>query len=84
MVRKGDFTLGLETMLNRKDTSPIHSPQVVKELHAKSGMSMGDMIRYIGKGARGKKGERKEPTDKEKSEARVEELEAKAEAKAKE
>ena len=79
---KGDFALGLEMMLNRKDTSILHNPQVVKELHAKSGMTLAEMIRHVGKGSRAnKKGEPKGPTDKERSEARVEELEASAEKK---
>jgi hypothetical protein len=82
MPRKGDMALGLEAMLNRKDTSILHNPQVIKELHAKSGMSLRDMISYVGKNSRAnKKGEAKGPTDKERSEARVDELEAKAEKK---
>lgn len=73
MVRKGNFTLGLEMMLNRKETSPIHNPAVVRELHSKSGMSLRDMVEHIGKGSKQAKKE-KGPTDKERAEARLEEL----------
>jgi hypothetical protein len=73
MVRKGNFTLGLEMMLNRKETSPIHNPAVVRELHSKSGMSLRDMVEHIGKGSKQAKKE-KAPTDKERAEARLEEL----------
>lgn len=73
---KGDFTLGLEAILNRKDTSILHNPQVVKELHAKSGMTMAQMIRHVGKGSRTKDGKPKEPSDKERIEARMDTLEA--------
>jgi hypothetical protein len=73
MVRKGNFTLGLEMMLNRKETSPIHNPAVVRELHSKSGMSLRDMVEHIGKGSKQAKKE-KGPTDKERAEARLAEL----------
>jgi len=70
---KGNFTLGLEMMLNRKDTSPLYNPGVMRELHSKSGMSMRSMIEHIGKGSKQAKKE-KQPTDKERAEARLEEL----------
>lgn len=79
--RKGDFTLGLEAMLNRPEMSPIKNPQVMREIHAKSEMSLSQMLSYIGKNSRTKNGKPKEPSDKEKSEARVAELEAKSDAK---
>lgn len=79
--RKGDFTLGLEMMLNRPDMSPIKNPQIIKEIHSKSGMSLGEMLRYVGKGSRTKSGKPKEPSDKERSEARVMELESKSDVK---
>lgn len=70
---KGNFTLGLEAMLNRKETSPIHNAAVVRELHSKSGMTMRQMVEHIGRGTKqGKKN--KEPTDKERIEARLEDL----------
>ncbi len=73
MVRKGNFTLGLETMLNRKETSPLHNPAVVRELHSKSGMTLRDMVEHIGKGSKHAHKE-KGPTDKERAEARLEGL----------
>jgi hypothetical protein len=73
MVRKGNFTLGLETMLNRKETSPLHNPAVVRELHSKSGMTLRDMVEHIGKGSKQAKKE-KGPSDKERAEARLEGL----------
>jgi len=69
---KGNFTLGLEMMLNRKEMSPIHNPAVMRELHSKSGMSMRQMIEHVGRGS--KQSKEKGPTDKERSQARLEEL----------
>jgi hypothetical protein len=77
MVRKGNFTLGLEMMLNRKETSPIHNPAVMRELHSKSGMSLRDMVEHIGKGSKQAKKE-KGPSDAERAEARLEKLESDA------
>ena len=77
MVRKGNFTLGLETMLNRKDTSPLHNPGVMRELHSTSGMTMRQMIEHIGKGSKQAKKE-KGPTDRERIEARLDKLETNA------
>jgi len=70
---KGNFTLGLEMMLNRKETSPVHNPAVMRELHSKSGMTMRQMVEHVGRGSKQGKKE-KEPTDKERAEARLEEL----------
>jgi hypothetical protein len=75
---KGNFTLGLEMMLNRKETSPIHNPAVMRELHSKSGMSMRSMVEHIGKGSRESKKNNKGPTDAERAEARLEKLETDA------
>lgn len=71
---KGNFTLGLEAMLNRKETSPIHNAAVVRELHSKSGMTMRQMVEHIGKGTRESKKQNKGPTDNERIEARLEQL----------
>jgi hypothetical protein len=70
---KGNFTLGLEMMLNRKETSPIYNPAVIRELHSKSGMTMRQMVEHVGKGSKQARKE-KEPTDKERAEARLAEL----------
>ena len=70
---KGNFTLGLEMMLNRKETSPLYNPAVIRELHSKSGMTMRQMVEHVGKGSKQARKE-KGPTDKERAEARLEEL----------
>jgi hypothetical protein len=70
---KGNFTLGLEMMLNRKETSPLYNPAVIRELHSKSGMTMRQMVEHVGKGSKQARKE-KEPTDKERAEARLAEL----------
>jgi len=75
---KGNFTLGLEMMLNRKETSPLYNPAVVRELHSKSGMTMRQMVEFVGKGSREGKKNNKGPTDAERAEARLEKLESEA------
>lgn len=77
MPRKGDFTVGLEAILNNPQMTPLKNPQVMRELQEKSGMSLMNMIRYSGRASK----KTKEPSDKERSEARVEELGAKSEDK---
>ena len=74
---KGNFTLGLEAMLNRKETSPIYNSAVVRELHSKSGMTMRQMVEFVGKGTREAK-KQKGPNDHERAEARLEKLESDA------
>lgn len=75
MPRKTEYQLGLETILNNPKTSFLHNPATFNEIHSQSGMSYNQMIRFVGKGAKNKKG--KEPTDAEKGEARLKELDAK-------
>lgn len=75
--RKDDFASGLETILNNPKTSFITNPATFREIHSQSGMTMGAMIRHIGKQS-GKQKEHK-PTDDEKSKARLDTLEAKSE-----
>lgn len=70
---KSHFVVGLETILNNPKTSFQHSPKVFKEIHAQSGMTMSDMIRHIGKGSKQKKVA--EPSDAEKSKARLDAME---------
>ena len=72
---KGNFTLGLEMMLNRKETSPVHNPAVMRELHSKSGMTMRQMVEHLGKGSKQARKE-KGPNDHERAEARLEKLES--------
>jgi len=77
--RMDDFTAGLTTILNNPKTSFLKDPRVFNEIHKGSEMSLTTMIRHIGRGSKAQT--KKEPTDKEKSEARVKELEAKSENK---
>jgi len=75
---KDDFTLGLEHILNTPNTSFLKNPTVFHEIHKKADMSLSKMIRHIG----GKsKNQKKEPTDAERSEQRLGELEVKSESK---
>lgn len=74
--RKNDFTMGLETILNNPQTSFLKNPKVFSEIHSQSKMPLTTMIRTIGKSAKGNK-KAPEPTDAEKSEARLTQMEAK-------
>ena len=74
MPRKSDFVLGLETVLNNPQTSFMKNPKVFNELYKQTGMTMNAMMKHIGKGSKNKK--QKEPTDAEKSEARLDRMEA--------
>jgi len=80
MPRKNDFTLGLETILNNPATSFLTQPKVFTEIHGQSKMPLSHMIRAIGKGAKNRK-KPSEPTDEEKSKARLDKMEASSEAK---
>lgn len=71
--RKSDFAKGLETILNDPRTSPFTAEggKVFKEIMSASELPLTEALKYIGKGKKKVKG----PTDKERSEARVEKLE---------
>lgn len=73
MPRKSDFRLGLEHVLNNPATSFLTSPKVFHEVHKESGMTMAAMMKHIGRGTRSKK--HAEPTDEQKSEARLNKME---------
>lgn len=75
--RKTDFAIGLETILNNPQTSFLKNPKTFGEIHAQSKMPLASMIKTIGKGTKDNKGKPKEPTDEEKSEARLKMLDAK-------
>lgn len=79
--RKTDFAMGLETILNNPQTSFLTNPKTFSEIHSQSKMPLTSMIKTIGRGAKNNKGKPKEPTDEEKSEARLAKMEAKAETK---
>jgi hypothetical protein len=74
MPRKTDFVVGLEAVLNNPQTSFMKNPKVFSELYSQSKMSMNAMMKHIGKSSKNKK--TKEPTDAEKSEARLDRMEA--------
>ena len=69
---KSDFAKGLETMLNDPRTSPFTADgsKVFKEIITASELPLTEALKYIGKGKKKTKG----PTDKERSEQRVDKL----------
>lgn len=77
MKHKDDFTAGLEEILNNPKTSFITNPKTFKEIHSASGMSYTEMIKHVGKGS--KKQKVQKPTDAERSEERLDKLEARSE-----
>jgi hypothetical protein len=73
---KDDFTAGLEQILNNPQTSFLTNPKTFKEIHSASGMSYSEMIRHVGRGS--KKQKVQKPSDTERSEERLSNLEAKS------
>lgn len=71
--RKSDFAKGLEVMMNDPRTSPFtaEGSKAFKEIMSASEMPLTEVLKYVGKGKKKTKG----PTDKERSEARIEKLE---------
>lgn len=71
--QKSDLTKGLETMLNDPRTSPFTSEgsKVFKEVISASNLPLTEALKYIGKNKKKVKG----PSDKERSEARIEKIE---------
>jgi len=68
---KTAYVLGLEKILNTPNASFMNNPSAFREINTHSGMSMTEMIKHIGK----KRGnETKPPTDKQKSEERLNNL----------
>jgi len=68
---KNAFVLGLEKVLNNPNASFLTNPATFREINSKSGMSMTQMIKHVGK----KRGnETNPPTDKQKSEERLNNL----------
>lgn len=74
---KDDFSAGLEQILNNPATSFLTNPKTFKEIHSASGMSMSEMIRHVGRGS--KKQKVHKPTDAERSEQRLGNLEERSE-----
>jgi hypothetical protein len=73
-VHKTNYQLGMEAVLNNPQTSFLHNPRTFHEIHRQSGMSMSAMMKHIG--GQAKKQKEKGPTDAEKSEQRLKEMEA--------
>ena len=71
MKHKSQFQIGMETILNNKEASFLKNPAVFNEIQQQSQMPISQMIRHIGKT------KKSEPTEKEKSEARLNKLESK-------
>ena len=71
--QKSDFAKGLEIIMNDPRTSPFTSEgsKVFKEVISASQLPLSEALKYIGKTKKKVKG----PTDKERSEARIEKLE---------
>lgn len=76
MVKKSAMTAGLEKILNSPEASPLHNPQVFRQIVSQSGKSMSETLKYIGK-----KSKTPHVSDEEKSKARLEKLEASSEEK---
>jgi hypothetical protein len=74
MPHKTTYQLGLEAVLNNPQTSFLTNPRTFHEIHKQSGMSMSAMMKHIG--GQAKKQKDKGPTDAEKSEQRLKEMEA--------
>ena len=70
--QKSDLVKGLETMMNDPRTSPFtaEGSKVFKEIISASELPITEALKYIGKN----KKKTKAPTDKERSEARIEKL----------
>lgn len=68
--QKSALTLGLEKILNNKETSPLTKPEVFRQILVAANQPITASLRHIGKGARAK-----QPTDDDRSKARLEKLE---------
>jgi hypothetical protein len=73
MKHKSDFTLGLEHILNNKQTNFVNNPTVFGEIHKASGMSVSEMIRHVGK-RRKHDPKAEKPSDDERSKERLSNL----------
>lgn len=69
---KNAITKGLEFMLNNPQTSPFtaEGSKVFKEVISASNLPLTEALKYVGKKQKKPRG----PTDKERSEARIEKL----------
>jgi hypothetical protein len=72
---KDNFSVGLEHILNNPTASFIKSPAVFNEIHSKSNMSITSMLRHVGKRRKNDRNHPKEPSDAERSQERLGQLE---------
>lgn len=70
---RSDYIKGMEIFLNNPKTSYKTNPHVFDELRQKSGMSISEMFKHVGRTSKYVKP--KEPSDEEKSKARLNQLE---------
>jgi hypothetical protein len=71
MKQKTQYQIGMETILNNPQASFLKNPATFNEIQQQSQMNISQMIRHIGKTKKA------EPTEKEKSQARLNNLESK-------
>jgi len=71
---KSDWVTGLEVLLNNKNANPLKNHKVFGEIQKESGMPLSHMIKHLGKTSKKNKQPEK-PTDKERSEARLANME---------
>jgi len=71
MRNKNSFQVGLEHILNSPNASFLTNPNAFNDIHKQSGLSISQMVRHVGK-------KKKEPSEKEKSEQRLKDLETKS------
>jgi len=69
--KNSDFGMAMKTILNNPQTSFLSNPKTFNEIHKQSGMPLAQMIRQIGRGAKQHGNKRREPTDDERSEERL-------------
>lgn len=71
---RNEYILGMEKFLNNPNTSYKTNPHVFDEIKKQTGMSISEMFKHVGRTSKYNT-QRKEPTDKEKSEQRLTNLE---------
>jgi hypothetical protein len=75
---KSEYVLGVEKVLNTPSMSFMANPKVFNEIHKQSGMSLENMFRHIGRSSKAKE---YKPSDSERSEARLNNLQVKSDQK---
>jgi hypothetical protein len=75
---KSEYVLGVEKVLNTPSMSFMTNPKVFNEIHKQSGMSLEGMFKHIGRSSKAKE---YKPSDSERSEARLNNLQVKSDQK---